>query len=94
MIKDYNKSGISSSSSASLITPAYVSSTSKISNTVILLIIALAVVLAGLIGFVQTRNRYLKLLDAEDQKAIALAEETLPEENEAENAEDDKSEKQ
>ena len=94
MIKDYNKSGISSSSSASLITPAYVSSTSKISNTVILIIIALAVVLAGLIGFVQTRNRYLKLLDAEDQKAIALAEETLPEENKAENAEDDKSEKQ
>lgn len=93
MIKDYNKSGISSSS-ASLITPAYISSTSKISNTVILLIIALAVVLAGLIGFVQTRNRYLKLLDAEDQKAIALAEETLPEENKAENAEDDKSEKQ
>ena len=93
MIKDYNKSGISSSS-ASLITPAYISSTSKISNTVILLIIALAVVLAGLIGFVQTRNRYLKLLDAEDQKEIALAEETLPEENKAENAEDDKSEKQ
>lgn len=63
MVQDYNKSGMSSSSSASLITPAYVVSTSALSNTMMLLIIALAVVLAALIGFVRARNKYLVSLD-------------------------------
>ena len=65
MVKDYNKSGLSSASSANLITPAYVYSTSAMSNTVMLLIIALAVLLAAMIGFVRARNRYLAALDKE-----------------------------
>ena len=69
MVGDYNESGISSASSASLITPAYVTSTSPISNTMMLLIIALAVVLAALIGFVRARNRYLLTLDAQPAAA-------------------------
>lgn len=69
MVGDYNESGISSASSASLITPAYVTSTSPISNTIMLLIIALAVVLAALIGFVRARNRYLLTLDAQPAAA-------------------------
>lgn len=63
MVGDYNKSGLSSASSANLITPAYVTTTSAISNTVMLLIIALAVVLAALVGFVQSRNRYIAGLE-------------------------------
>ena len=69
MVGDYNESGISSASSASLITPAYVTSTSPISNTIMLLIIALAVVLAALIGFVRARNKYLLTLDAQPAAA-------------------------
>lgn len=69
MVGDYNESGFSSASSASLITPAYVTSTSPISNTIMLLIIALAVVLAALIGFVRARNRYLLTLDAQPAAA-------------------------
>lgn len=69
MVGDYNESGISSASSASLITPAYVTSTSPISNTMMLLIIALAVVLAALIGFFRARNRYLLTLDAQPAAA-------------------------
>ena len=69
MVGDYNESGLSSASSASLITPAYVTSTSPISNTMMLLIIALAVVLAALIGFVRARNRYLLTLDAQPAAA-------------------------
>ena len=69
MVGDYNESGISSASSASLITPAYVTSTSPISNTMMLLIIALAVVLAALIGFVRARNKYLLTLDAQPAAA-------------------------
>ena len=69
MVGDYNESGFSSASSASLITPAYVTSTSPISNTMMLLIIALAVVLAALIGFVRARNRYLLTLDAQPAAA-------------------------
>ena len=69
MVGDYNESGISSASSASLITPAYVTSTSPISNTMMLLIIALAVVLAALIGFVRARNIYLLTLDAQPAAA-------------------------
>lgn len=69
MVGDYNESGLSSASSASLITPAYVTSTSPISNTIMLLIIALAVVLAALIGFVRARNRYLLKLDAQPAAA-------------------------
>lgn len=65
MVGDYNKSGISSASSANMITPAYVTTTSAVSNTVMLLIIALAVVLAALIGFVKVRNKYIASLDAE-----------------------------
>ena len=63
MVQDYNKSGMSSSSSASLITPAYVISTSALSNAMMLLIIVLAVVLAALIGFVRVRNRYVASLE-------------------------------
>lgn len=63
MVGDYNKSGLSSASSANMITPAYVSSSSAISNTVMMLIIVLAVVLAALIGFVRSRNRYLASLN-------------------------------
>lgn len=59
MVGDYNQSGISSASTASLITPAYATSTSAISTTLMLLIIVLAVVLAALIGFVRVRNNYL-----------------------------------
>ena len=69
MVGDYNESGLSSASSASLITPAYVTSTSPISNTMMLLIIALAVVLAALIGFVRARNRYLLTLDSQPAAA-------------------------
>ena len=69
MVGDYNESGFSSASSASLITPAYVTSTSPISNTMMLLIIALAVVLAALIGFVRARNKYLLTLDAQPAAA-------------------------
>ena len=69
MVGDYNESGLSSASSASLITPAYVTSTSPISNTMMLLIIALAVVLAALIGFVRARNKYLLTLDAQPAAA-------------------------
>ena len=63
IVGDYNKSGISSAKSASLITPAYVTSASAISNTMMILIIALAVVLAAAIGFVRVRGRYLASLD-------------------------------
>ena len=64
MVGDYNNSGISSVSSASMITPAYVTTTSALSNTVMILIIALAVVLAALVGFVRVRSKYLASLDA------------------------------
>lgn len=63
IVGDYNNSGISSAKSASLITPAYVTSASAISNTMMILIIALAVVLAAAIGFVRVRGRYLASLD-------------------------------
>ena len=63
IVGDYNNSGISSAKSASLITPAYVTSASAISNTMMILIIALAVVLAAAIGFVRARGRYLASLD-------------------------------
>lgn len=64
MVGDYNNSGISSVSSASMITPAYVTTTSALSNTVMILIIALAVVLAALVGFVRVRSKYLASPDA------------------------------
>ena len=63
IVGDYNNSGISSAKSANLITPAYVTSASAISNTMMILIIALAVVLAAAIGFVRVRGRYLASLD-------------------------------
>lgn len=63
IVGDYNNSGISSATSASLITPAYVTSSSAFSNTVMLLIIALAVVLAAVIGFIRVRSKYLAGLD-------------------------------
>lgn len=69
MVGDYNESGISSASSASLITPAYVVSTSVIPTTIMLLIIVLAVVVAALMGFIRVRSKYLAKIDA--QEAVA-----------------------
>ena len=59
LVQAYNNSGLASSSSANLITPAYAVSTSMISNTVMLLIIVLAVVVAALTGFVRVRSKYI-----------------------------------
>lgn len=59
LVQAYNSSGLASSSSANLITPAYAVSTSMISNTVMLLIIVLAVVVAALTGFVRVRSKYI-----------------------------------
>ena len=69
IVGDYNNSGISSATSASLITPAYVTSASAFSNTVMILIVALAVVLAAVIGFIRVRGKYLAALDLEAKSA-------------------------
>lgn len=78
MVQDYNKSGLSSASSVNFITPAYVYSTSAISNMVMLLIIALAVLLAAVIGFVRVRNRYLSTLKSENLSKPEAPSESAP----------------
>lgn len=69
IVGDYNNSGISSATSAILITPAYVTSASAFSNMAMILIIALAVVLAAVIGFIRVRGKYLAALDLEEKSA-------------------------